>query len=312
MKNNFPELQILISKYNPQIICLQETKVTDDKQINLKNFKAYHKSAIPTKTNPSAGTSIYIHHDITQSPVKIKTNNHFIATRITIHNKFITKCNGYIKPNSLIKSQELKHLIKQIPKPFILLGDFNAHNKIWECSTSNAQGIHLEKTIIESDLCLIKPTKATMYHDHTNTSSTIDLAMTTPAIFQDIEWDAEDDLHGSDHYLIILSIKNIRNYDLKRINYNKTDWAAFKNMTEERMKNFNTIDDESMNKWIKIITTIINQITPVIKNKSACNFCDEKLHEQHLVECKTMMIFGNDIRSPQILKKFSREKTSII
>ncbi|ESO11934.1 hypothetical protein HELRODRAFT_167028 [Helobdella robusta] len=232
MRNNLPELQILIAKYKPHIICLQETKTTDDKQIILKNYSSYYKAATPTKTNPSAGTAIYIHHKITQSSHQLKTDHHFIASRVTC-NKSFTICNGYIKPNNIMKSEELKQLIQQIPKPFLLVGDFNAHNQLWGSQNSNTQGKELEKTIIENNICLIKPTAPTMFHEHTNTSSIIDLVMTSPTMFEDIEWEAEEDLHGSDHFPIILTMKiKATNYECYRLNYNKIDWNKFKIFTD--------------------------------------------------------------------------------
>ncbi|ESO00419.1 hypothetical protein HELRODRAFT_175840 [Helobdella robusta] len=69
MKSNLPELQTFLSKYNPHIICLQETKPTEKKQMKLKNFMAFHKPVISTKLNSSAGLSICNHDKIIQSPV---------------------------------------------------------------------------------------------------------------------------------------------------------------------------------------------------------------------------------------------------
>ncbi|ESO04071.1 hypothetical protein HELRODRAFT_173147 [Helobdella robusta] len=59
---NLPELHILISKCKPHSICLQETKTTEEKQIISKNYASYYKASTPIKTNPSAGTAIYVHY----------------------------------------------------------------------------------------------------------------------------------------------------------------------------------------------------------------------------------------------------------
>lgn len=57
-----------------------------------------------------------------------------------------------------LKDQDkLENLIKQLPKPFILLGDINSENTIWGPNEINKKENMTERFIMHNDLCLLKP-----------------------------------------------------------------------------------------------------------------------------------------------------------
>ena len=53
-----------------------------------------------------------------------------VAISATLH-KTITVCSVYIPTNEEPKELELNKLIEQLPRPFVIMGDFNSHNEIW-------------------------------------------------------------------------------------------------------------------------------------------------------------------------------------
>ena len=53
-----------------------------------------------------------------------------VAISATLH-KTITVCSVYIPPNEEPKELVLNNLIEKLPRPFIIMGDFNSHNEIW-------------------------------------------------------------------------------------------------------------------------------------------------------------------------------------
>ena len=42
IRANFEELQLLLEKYNPKVVCLQETFIKENNQININNYQAYN------------------------------------------------------------------------------------------------------------------------------------------------------------------------------------------------------------------------------------------------------------------------------
>ena len=129
IKPNFNELLILISLLNPATICLQETFLKENHDLKTVNYKQYHYIH-NTGHRANGGTSILVRNDIPQSQFPIKSKLQAVATQVTLH-KTITICSIYIPPHEQINETELKNLIKQLTKPFILLGDFNSHNTLW-------------------------------------------------------------------------------------------------------------------------------------------------------------------------------------
>jgi len=49
----------------------------------------------------------------------------------------LTICNIYVPPSSVLDEQSLTSLLQQLPPPFILMGDFNAHHLLWGSSKLN-------------------------------------------------------------------------------------------------------------------------------------------------------------------------------
>ena len=65
---------------------------------------------------------------VSQRQIILNTNLQAHAVNVTLHRNF-TICNLYLPPNKHVSYQELHDLISQLP-PFLLLGDFNAHNPL--------------------------------------------------------------------------------------------------------------------------------------------------------------------------------------
>ncbi|GBO20691.1 hypothetical protein AVEN_140338-1 [Araneus ventricosus] len=63
---------------------------------------------------------------------QISINSSIQAVAVQLHVvSLLTICCIYLPPNDNIPQQEIDDLIKQLPQPFILMGDFNGHNPIW-------------------------------------------------------------------------------------------------------------------------------------------------------------------------------------
>ena len=111
---------------NPATICLQETFLKENNNLKTLNYEQYHYIH-NTGHQTNRGTSILVRNDIPQSQFLIKSKLQAVVTQVTLH-KTITICSIYIPSHEQINENKLKNLIKQLTKPFILLGDFNSHN----------------------------------------------------------------------------------------------------------------------------------------------------------------------------------------
>ena len=73
----------------------------------------------------------------------------------------------YLPPSDTLSKNSLVNLIDQLPHPFMLVGDFNGHCKVWGCSDTNDRGEIIEDVIAENDLCLLNEKQPTYLHPPT-------------------------------------------------------------------------------------------------------------------------------------------------
>ena len=65
--------------------------------------------------------------------------------------KKVTICSIYIPPSDSHSKNSLVNLIDQLLQPFMLVGEFNGHSKVWGCSKTNDRGETIEDVIAEND-----------------------------------------------------------------------------------------------------------------------------------------------------------------
>ena len=104
-----------------------------------------------------------------------------VSHHVTLH-KAVNICSKYIPPSNDIDENEVKKLVNQLPKHFILLGDFNSHNTLWECKDKQ-KGKNLEKVINENDMCLLKNGALTYVNSFGRNHSAIDLTICKTTIY---------------------------------------------------------------------------------------------------------------------------------
>ncbi|GFN87761.1 hypothetical protein PoB_001426700 [Plakobranchus ocellatus] len=81
------------------------------------------------------------------SEIDLRTGLHAAAATISLE-KTLTVCSMYVPPNSPISKLSLAELFEQLPKPFLVLGDFNAQSPAWGDFHGVGRGRILEDLII--------------------------------------------------------------------------------------------------------------------------------------------------------------------
>ena len=76
------------------------------------------------------GIVLLVSNNFLHSPIPLNTNIQAIAISIHIR-QLITMCTIYLPPKDNIQQHDLNNLINQLPTPFNILDDFNAHNPVW-------------------------------------------------------------------------------------------------------------------------------------------------------------------------------------
>ena len=107
---------------------------------------------------------------------------------------------------------------------------------MWGCANTNEKGQTLEKFVTEHNLVLLNDKSYTYLHPATGSFSSLDLTICSPEIFTDLSWKVNDDLHGSDHFPILVSeVGPSKQERHKRWMLHKANWEKFKILCEQSL-----------------------------------------------------------------------------
>ena len=159
LRSRREEIEILITKYTPAVLCIQETmlKANNQQQQSFKSYSAYYSST----DNGSGGVGILVKNTHLHRKLPLVSNLQAIAVSVTIGKKAYSICSVYIPPCYNLQLQDLDDIKNQLPGPVIFMGDFNAHNPFWGCSYTNTKGKLVEEFIVENDLIIFNPGEST-------------------------------------------------------------------------------------------------------------------------------------------------------
>ena len=227
IKANFEELNLLVNEQKTVAVCLQEIFLKDFDKFTLKYHCCYFKHC-SDYDKASGGVAIIVNNSVPHRPINLVTTLQAVAVNISF-NKTITLCSIYLPPSLPIDVKKLDHVLDQLPKPFILMGDFNSHHTLWGCSDTNDKGRIIEDFITGHDLVLLNDKSSTYLHPATGSYSSLDLSICSPEISPDFNWKVCNDLHGSDHFPIQISeVGSSLQQHPQRWKLHKANWEQFR------------------------------------------------------------------------------------
>lgn len=252
---NLDDIKELLQKYNPKVLCIQETHLKSINTNFLNSYVIFRKDRENALAS-AGGVAIITINSIASQQLMLQTPLEAVAIRAIVLNKLVTICSIYIPPDYKLNSLEFQSLINQLPEPFILLGDFNAHNPLWGDPRCDARGRMIEKFLLNSGACLLNKKEPTFYSMTHNSYSAIDLAICSATLLPCLEWDVIKNLYGSDHFPICL--KSSEQLDLfsrtPRWKLESADWEKFHQMTQMPR---NALNDFNINDAVTFFTAFI-------------------------------------------------------
>ena len=136
---------------------------------------------VPQAAVPGQGLVTLVRMDIPSRPLQLSTILSAIAIRIRAKT-IITICNIFIHPNEHISPAQISNLIDQLPKPYILLGDYNCRSATWGDETTNANGLDIDQVLLSSDVVILNTGQPTHISIHSGATSCLDLALSSPIL----------------------------------------------------------------------------------------------------------------------------------
>lgn len=268
--NNFLDFKFLVGRGNPAVVAVQETFFKHDDTCNIHNYSLFRKDN-PHGLRANGGVALFASNSYPFTPIALNTPLQAVAIRIHI-NSLITVCNIYLPPNDDVSSSDLNNLITQLPKPFLIIGDFNGHNPLWGSPDSNPRGHQIGKLINDYNLCILNNGENTHFHAGSKTFHAIDLAICTPSLLPYSTFHVDDDLHGSDHFPITVTLTKHNNAQ-NRINtprfiFPKANWTAFSLFADIKKSDICKNDiDEAVENVTRAIVDAAKSTIPMTSGK---------------------------------------------
>jgi ribonuclease HI len=228
----YSELLELLKIFSPCCACLQEIHI-GEKAFNPP--KGY--SAFTSRSLNRLGSAIIVSNSVPFMFHSLRTGMQAVAVRIFL-DRMYTVCSVYIPPSEPVEKTELMDLVDQLPRPFLLMGDFNSRHPLWgDCCSTFLAGTIIS-TMSDCDIECINDGSYTHYHIQTDTFSSIDLALCSSDAMLDFSFEVlgRDEIlpFSSDHYPILLTLK--RGESLPSLppcwNIKKADWDRYTSLTE--------------------------------------------------------------------------------
>ena len=252
---NLDDIQELLSEFNPKVLCVQETHLTS-RQTNFLRQRLIFRKDREDAVASSGGVAIIADKSVACQHLKLQTALEAVAIRALICDKLITICSLYIPPHYHLQKRELESLIGELPEPFLVLGDYNAHSSLWGDSRCDARGRLIEQLLYSSGACLLNTKEPTYFNLANKSYSAIDLSISSPTLLPYFKWSVFKNPYGSDHFPIILSMpkQNQLPPQVPRWKLDSANWEEYRNLTHVTWAEMSalTIDDA-----VKYFTALI-------------------------------------------------------
>lgn len=233
LRGKIAELQLISNEYNPEVIALQETMFNEKKYVHRIDHSKYDWYLKAWDQNSARnGVALAINKNIPHTEVTLNTELQAIACRTNDSNP-TTYASIYIPPRKMTAKRMkrgLKNLLNQLPKPFILLGDFNAHLTEWGSFKNDRWGKAMLELINENKLKLLNNGSSTKISINHTSMSAPDLTIASNDYVSGLTWETDIDSRGSDHFPILMKTdSNPQNRKQKpRWKLDKANWKQFR------------------------------------------------------------------------------------
>ncbi|KAL4132883.1 hypothetical protein QTP88_009960 [Uroleucon formosanum] len=171
--------------------------------------------------------------------------------------------------------KDLENIIRQLPKPFIITGDFNSQNVRWGSLNTDNRGKEIEKILESDNLVLLNSMESTRINSINGNLSNIDLSFANASIAIRLDWSVSNHITSSDHFPIVIKIV-FRHIDstpkLERCNLKNPNLQLFSELLEYKVTNINVSEfhntEELVEEFTETIIAVANLTIEKTKSKT--------------------------------------------
>ncbi|XP_058448705.1 uncharacterized protein LOC131428678 [Malaya genurostris] len=231
LRTNIGDLQQTIACLAPICLAIQETHIKDN--TNPSSWFGYRYLWKMTRgANIYQTVALAIRADMIIGQIHLNTDLLAIASQITYPIK-CTVVSIYVPQDVSDFGDKLTNLIDQLPKPFLIMGDFNAHHFSWGSKRCCPRGKAIVEVVEKSNAIILNDGIPTFLR--AQSTSAIDLTICSHSIAGSCGWSTHQDKGNSDHFLISISYNCVPPSTTRRRRwiYDRADWTAYENDLED-------------------------------------------------------------------------------
>jgi ribonuclease HI len=273
INNKKSDLYHIINKLSPFAVSLQETWLKPEFNFKISGYSCLRED----RSDSYGGVAILIKHSIPFTHIPIPSHStDFSIIAADINN--ICFVSIYIPhPNTSVYN-EIDQIFTSLPKPILIMGDFNAQHQSWGSSSSNYYGNRILEIIDHNNFCILnngQPTRRTAPNEGT---SAPDLTICTPSLTSSLNWSTLNSTYGSDHFPVIVTFpyvidKKSFNNRQPRLKYKleKVNWNLYRDEVHKKISLLPPLIECNVlactDKFTRILTDTANEMFPVKKGK---------------------------------------------
>lgn len=215
----------IVDEFKPSVIAVQETFYGDDFLPTIGGYNGFCKQG-HYRNRFHGGVALYIHSCIPFQEITINSQTQIIAARIHINSyRLLTVASIYLPPRNNQEFENLLQCIKDLPRPMIVMGDFNAHHTNWGNNSSDRRGNLLQDFCLNNNLNIVNDGSTTHI-----SGTAIDLTLVSPEITPDVDFGCLSSVLSSDHYPVKLTVtvhRRANQDESEALNFRKGDWKGY-------------------------------------------------------------------------------------
>ena len=313
LRKKKPELQEFLKRNQVDIICIQETHLSDAQRFSVRGYEPFrhdrlhcHKGGILTLVKNTI-PAVEIARSMDGSGTE------YIAVKAVLPDQELLIVNVYCSPDRDLQLHTLPHQEKNL----LILGDLNGHSPSWGYEDLNTRGEQIEDWMMDNGLVLINrpDDKPTCLSRAWKTLSTPDLAIATDDIQKVCTREVANQLGGSDHRPVLLQLHQTGSTwtgcKEPSWNYKKANWTKFREQNDKLCRENGPMNTEDINLNVDRFTTAIlhsaKQSIPRGRRKDYKPFWSDRLQELHEQLSTAREDLENE-RSPETIRAHNKAR----
>lgn len=257
--NKKSELAYFSKKYNPIMFAIAETWLKPQQFFKLPGYFPLRDDRV----DGWDGSALLIKNNIPFSQIQLpaRSNNIFIVAAYIYNVSYVSV---YIPHPSTSTLSEFYSIVKDIPKPVVIMGDLNCHHVCWGSGSTDSNGRFLLDISDKLNLCCLNNGRPTRRTAPNQNSSAVDLSFCSIDLATDLTWSISSLSHNSDHFPIFIALPGTASPHnslppLQKYNLDKADWDNYSCLLDNKIQVLSSNMHLSLNNTHESFVDVIHE-----------------------------------------------------